>query len=1296
MIPGCPSGTSASPTTLNAGLQSFGNYMAPLMADKIMTHIAFGVCDSPIPTTTTLAPSTTVPPTTPIPTPTPVPPTTTVVPTTTMTPTTTADTTTTATPTSTAVPSTVVPTTTTAPTTTDAPTTTVTPTTTDEPTTTTIPTTTAPTTTVPTTTVSPTTDTPTTTTIPTTTVVPTTTAPNTTEAPTDTATSTTTIEPTTSETPTVASTTTTTEPTTTTAPTITTALPTTTTALTTTTDAPTTNAVPTTVAATPLVPQPLVLYFVGSIGEDLIAIGSGFATNAVQFRLTDLGNITKSTVINGTPPTQDFSLRVTPSFNFAGYLIEISKDNFASISGATIAKTDVPFMNDLRTSMQSTITSTPTMAPSTAIPITLTPAVGLSTAPIKEHRELDIVYIISTGNNILLTGSGFETNDIFIRLKNATHTLRLEPVAWSDSTAEAEVKGLLIGSKLEIANDTVFSNVATTMNVSSVPFIFYTKTRPATAVSLIPTVTTHLPSTVTPTQTMNPTSTPLSFATTTAPAKELFVVDYIASTGNNIVAIGSGFSTNDVFVRVKNATDTETMKATVWSDSAAEVFVDSPLVGHSIEISNQSNFETVAASLMVVTTVPFVHDTRANSTPIATPMPTSLPTAVPTTTATITITTLIPTTTFSATQSQLATTASPSRIDTTSLSTTSTPTKLKNSKPFVVHSITSTGDTILSIGAGFLTNSVYLRLTNATDTAVRQAVSLSDTSAEADLESTMTGFLVEISNETSFSWIAASAFINTTSPFVVAAHALSGWTARVPSCNGLLAYDPAVCSGVGTCTSENTCICGGLYSGSNCENYNCFGIPHTDPSVCNGIGRCIGLDNCSCDGTGKYGNNCLFPLCYGIKMEDTNVCNGHGFCTNTDTCKCYYGWASQLCNVPVCFNFTADDPNVCWGRGSCVSPDTCVCNSQYIGHKCKSPPMQIESILPFVVINGGSLNITGSGFVQTTGTISCQYWVTDGIEYGLVTATIVSETEVSCAVNIEAATNEVINVRLVRSGSPNDDADPSNAAVFSIVNSVLKSTDCGQVPGSTGCPNVTVTNGNFIIAAALEEGRRSLQSTAKSNILDMQGYVDFTINDLKGSHGSPIEFWFFGEVPLPSLYTALEVGNKLSLFFDNVGGGLYFDRVQEKCVFETNIKYRMILKIYKPDSMYIINSTLYTMPDAMALCTVEQVPRSFDPVLFFSQNYSLVLSASSNSEQKAIADVSDSSVQLAVDAMVIECQPQKCKVNNAPLVSILTAAQVPFPWIAIVLPAIIIIILIIIAFIVIIVCISIYMRKNDI
>jgi hypothetical protein len=1024
-----------------------------------------------------------------------------------------------------------------------------------------------------------------------------------------------------------------------------------------------------------------------------MAIGSGFATNEVQFRLTNIQNTTVSKTIVGASD-QDYYSQVIPSFNITGYLIELSKDNFVSITGSTIADVDLPFMHDLRVP----ITAMPTLAPTTTAPSTATPTSTPTPSPTKQHKALDINYIMSTGNNILLSGSGFETNDIFVRITNVTNTVIVEPDIWSDSTAESVVSFSLVGSFLEIANVTSFSTIATSTNVSTVPFIFYTKTRPTTAT---PVPTTSAPTSTAVLTSQTPTTTthtPTPAPTTPTPTlvKQPFVIDYITSAGNSIVSIGSGFLTNDVYVRVKNSTDTTIVKSTVWSDSTAEAFVGIPLVGTSIEISNYSNFASTPASVTVGSAVPFAFDVRATVTPTTTSSPTTrsptttaptttvAPTTIaPTTTATPSPTTRIPTSTVSPTTTPAPTTPTP------------TPTRIKRSKPFAVHSITSTGDSILTIGAGFLTNNVYLKLTNATDTVVKQAVSLSDTAAEADLESTMMGFSVDISNDTSFTNIAASAFINTTAPFVVDAHAPPGWVAGVPICKGIPATDPDVCNGVGVCTSDNTCVCGKLYSGAYCEDYNCFGVSHTDPTVCNGVGQCVGLDNCSCTGTGKYGHNCLFPLCYGIKMEDVNVCNGHGFCTDTDTCKCSYGWSKQLCNVPVCFNFTADDPNVCWGRGSCIGPDLCSCISPYTGSKCKSPSMRVNNISPSVVVNGGNINITGSGFVQTTGTISCQYWIADGIEYDLVSATIVSETEASCVVNIEAATNDIINVKLIRDGASDDDSDPSNTDVFTIINSVLTSTDCGQVPGSTGCPNVTVAeNGNLIVAAALEEGRRSLQSTAKSSVLDMQGYVDFTISDLKGSHGSPIEFWFFDETALPSTYTAIEVGNKISLFFDNMGGGTYFDRVQEKCVFAVNTKYRMVLKLYKSDSIYIINSTLYTMPEKTPVCTIEQIPRSFNPTTFFAQNYSLVLSASSNSEQQAVQGAADSSVQLAVDVMVFECQPGKCKVNSGPLTTVLTAAPEPFPWIAVVIPAVVIILLIAIVIVIIIASVSIYMRKN--
>jgi hypothetical protein len=323
-------------------------------------------------------------------------------------------------------------------------------------------------------------------------------------------------------------------------------------------------------------------------------------------------------------------------------------------------------------------------------------------------------------------------------------------------------------------------------------------------------------------------------------------------------------------------------------------------------------------------------------------------------------------------------------------------------------------------------------------------------------------------------------------------------------------------------------------------------------------------------------------------------------------------------------------------------------------------------------------------------------WKPDGQQFDTVEATLKSDTSLSCPVRIDATTNDVINVQLVRLGASQDDSDPSNTDTFVVINSVLASTDCGQVPGSTGCPDVTITDdGNMIVAAALEEGRRSLQSTAKSNIYDMQGYVDFSIKTLTATHGSPLEFWFFDEVSTQSTYASLEVGNKISLFYDTVGGGSYFDRVQEKCNFYVNTKYRLILKLYRVDTLNIINATLYTMPDYSQVCSVEQYPRSFNAKSFFAQNYSMVLSASSNSEQQASADdVTGSSVELSVDVMVLECQPGKCKTASAPITII--SAPPEFPWLAVVVPTIIIIVitLLAIAAIIIGVYVCYQMRKN--
>jgi alpha-tubulin suppressor-like RCC1 family protein len=76
----------------------------------------------------------------------------------------------------------------------------------------------------------------------------------------------------------------------------------------------------------------------------------------------------------------------------------------------------------------------------------------------------------------------------------------------------------------------------------------------------------------------------------------------------------------------------------------------------------------------------------------------------------------------------------------------------------------------------------------------------------------------------------------------------------------------------------------------------CFSVFATDPNVCTGHGTCISNDNCACK-TGYVGNDCSLPLCYGYNSSDTAVCSGNGLCLTIDTCICYPGYFGKQCDT---------------------------------------------------------------------------------------------------------------------------------------------------------------------------------------------------------------------------------------------------------------------------------------------------------------------------------------------------------------------------------------------------------------
>jgi alpha-tubulin suppressor-like RCC1 family protein len=101
------------------------------------------------------------------------------------------------------------------------------------------------------------------------------------------------------------------------------------------------------------------------------------------------------------------------------------------------------------------------------------------------------------------------------------------------------------------------------------------------------------------------------------------------------------------------------------------------------------------------------------------------------------------------------------------------------------------------------------------------------------------------------------------------------------TCNGLKSNVKTVCSGHGSCISQEFCECNN-YVGQYCSLTTCSGVISNSSLVCSSHGSCIGYNNCTCNG--YDGSNCeISPTpCYGIAKTDASVCSGHGSCIGKD------------------------------------------------------------------------------------------------------------------------------------------------------------------------------------------------------------------------------------------------------------------------------------------------------------------------------------------------------------------------------------------------------------------------------
>ncbi|EFC46548.1 hypothetical protein NAEGRDRAFT_79129 [Naegleria gruberi] len=192
-----------------------------------------------------------------------------------------------------------------------------------------------------------------------------------------------------------------------------------------------------------------------------------------------------------------------------------------------------------------------------------------------------------------------------------------------------------------------------------------------------------------------------------------------------------------------------------------------------------------------------------------------------------------------------------------------------------------------------------------------------------------------------------------------------------PTCYGILAESPNVCSGNGTCTFTNSCSCKSGHFGDLCDAFKCFGNLANDTlNVCSGNGNCISPNVCSCN-SGFYGPNCDLIKCFDVLSNETSsVCSGHGICSSTDNCTCANGYLGSKCNQFECFGIsnsvTSGLQLPCSGNGTCTGIDQCVCQSGFIGNEC-------ETFKCSNFLKNDTLNVcSGNGSCIAPNQCSCQ------------------------------------------------------------------------------------------------------------------------------------------------------------------------------------------------------------------------------------------------------------------------------------------------------------------------------------
>jgi hypothetical protein len=317
-----------------------------------------------------------------------------------------------------------------------------------------------------------------------------------------------------------------------------------------------------------------------------------------------------------------------------------------------------------------------------------------------------------------------------------------------------------------------------------------------------------------------------------------------------------------------------------------------------------------------------------------------------------------------------------------------------------------------------------------------------------------------------------------------------------------------------------------------------------------------------------------------------------------------------------------------------------------------------------VITEGTVLTFSGSGFV-TVGSIWARVIVTNSVTLITTVYTVpitsTSDTSMQILLEIQEANGSAIKLELstdrFSSVTKSWDLTYSNpnsafSATFTSLNNTLQflAPVTDTLPGVDGqAIDMRVVPNNGTMALVLSsvflpgvKSRRAVKTSGSYMFNNMMAFLDLII-DSNSTSGNVVEMWMYASQDrfLQSALSLDPRGNSLLLNFNSTDA-LSMLTTNVSCNFITGVLYHMELQMIAPgssDAQWKANTRL--LRQGAQLCSSTLTLQNFDPEIFFSTQFSFLLSQSSSGtgfSARSIKTSSGDSLSLQISKMGISCQ----------------------------------------------------------